>query len=126
MTHYSNIAASLDKYPRVANRHMEVLVDDAQRSVVFTYRLTPGIAESSYGTQVAALAGVPEPVCTRAAQVSKRFFDDTAALHARRQHRRVALETLSDFSCLWFLAHKNASAPLGVMYEHAASLLHSA
>ena len=126
MTHYSNIAASLDKYPRVANRHMEVLVDDAQRSVVFTYRLTPGIAESSYGTQVAALAGVPEPVCTRAAQVSKRFFDDTAALHARRQHRRVALETLSDFSCLWFLSHKNASAPLGVMYEHAASLLHSA
>ena len=122
MTHYTNIAASLDMYPRVVNRHMEVLVDDEQRSVVFTYRLTSGIAESSYGTQVAALAGVPSAVCARAADVSRAFFDDSAVQQARRRHSRIALETLSDFSCLWAVAHGKAHTPLDVMYEHASRL----
>ena len=59
MTHYTTMAQSLDTYPRLANRHMEVRVDDEYKNVVFTYRLVPGIAESSYGTQVAQIAGVP-------------------------------------------------------------------
>ena len=110
MTHYSGIARSLDAYPRVCNRHMQVLVDDAARHVVFTYRLVRGIAESSYGTQVARIAGVPDAICTKAAHVSARFFAEAQAEQARRRTNPVPLETLSDFARLVALAHHGRAA----------------
>ncbi|KAI3629090.1 hypothetical protein CBS9595_000162 [Malassezia furfur] len=110
MTHYATIAKSLDTYPRVCNRHMHVLVDDAARHVVFTYRLVPGIAESSYGTQVARIAGVPDAICTQAATISARFFAEAHAAQAQRRTRAVSLETLSDFARLVALARDASSA----------------
>ncbi|KAI3623239.1 MSH6 [Malassezia furfur] len=110
MTHYATIAQSLDTYPRVCNRHMHVLVDDAARHVVFTYRLVPGIAESSYGTQVARIAGVPDAICTQAAAISARFFAEAHAAQAQRRTRAVPLETLSDFARLVALAHDASAA----------------
>lgn len=110
MTHYATIAQSLDTYPRVCNRHMHVLVDDAARHVVFTYRLVPVIAESSYGTQVARIAGVPDAICTQAATISARFFAEAHAAQAQRRTRAVPLETLSDFARLVALAHDASAA----------------
>ena len=123
MTHYTNIAASLEAYPRVCNRHMAVLVDEAQRNVVFTYRLVPGIAESSYGTQVAALAGVPDAVCERAARVSQEFFDAAAEQQQRRAHSRVPLESLCDFARLVGIARgaRATADQLALIAEHAAA-----
>lgn len=100
MTHYTTMAESLEGYPRLANRHMEVRVDDEQRHVVFTYRLVPGIAASSYGTQVAHIAGVPEAICTKAAEVSQAFWNEAQHMHAQRSHGPLPLATLADFARL--------------------------
>ena len=109
MTHYTTLAECLDAYPRIANRHMEVRVGD---TVIFTYRLVPGVAASSYGTQVAAIAGVPPEVCAKAADVSREFFDQAQAEHARRMHSRIPLETLADFARL-YRAGKTQEGELG-------------
>lgn len=121
MTHYSNIAASLDTYPRVSNRHMQVLVDDEARHVVFTYRLVRGIAESSYGTQVARIAGVPDEICTKAAVVSEHFFAEAQQEQSRRRHSKIPLETLSDFARLVALGRgvSGSAAELAVLYAAA-------
>lgn len=65
LTHYLQLAYDFQGYPRCANKHMEVLVDDEHKDVFFTYRLVEGVAESSYGTNVAGLAGVPKEVSIR-------------------------------------------------------------
>nr|WJN24932.1 mismatch repair protein [Pseudozyma thailandica] len=108
LTHYTNLAYDFDSYSRVSNKHMQVLVDDAKREVVFTYRLVDGIAESSYGTQVAALAGVPHEICDRAAVVSKQFAEATKASQAEKNKSAIPLALLSDFVHLFKLAGDRA------------------
>ncbi|GAC99200.1 hypothetical protein PHSY_006800 [Pseudozyma hubeiensis SY62] len=110
LTHYTNLAYDFNSYSRVSNKHMQVLVDDAKREVVFTYRLVDGIAESSYGTQVAALAGVPHEICDRAAAVSKQFADATKASQAEKNKSAIPLALLSDFVHLFKLAGEQAPA----------------
>lgn len=97
LTHYTNLAYDFDAYSRVSNKHMQVMVDDDKREVVFTYRLIDGIAESSYGTQVAALAGVPHDICDRAAFVSKEFAKATKATQAEKNRGAIPLASMSDF-----------------------------
>lgn len=36
LTHYTSLAYDFASYPRVSNKHMQVLVDDDKREVVFT------------------------------------------------------------------------------------------
>ena len=109
MTHYLTVAATLDGYPHLANRHMEVRVDDEQRHVVFTYRLVPGIAESSYGTQVAQIAGVPEAICAQAATMSRALWDEAQRAHAARAHCALPLESVADFARLVAIGRGEAS-----------------
>lgn len=66
-----------------------------------SYRLIPGIAESSYGTQVAALAGVPISICDRAQSVSKEFMVASKALQAQRAQSSIPVATLADFAHLF-------------------------
>nr|WJN24931.1 mismatch repair protein [Pseudozyma pruni] len=110
LTHYTNLAYDFDSYSRVSNKHMQVLVDDDKREVIFTYRLVDGIAESSYGTQVAALAGVPYEICDRAAAVSKQFAEATKASQAEKNKSAIPLALLSDFVHLFKLAKEPAPA----------------
>ena len=111
MTHYTTMAQSLDTYPRLANRHMEVRVDDEYKNVVFTYRLVPGIAESSYGTQVAQIAGVPLSICTKASEVSRQFWHDAQKQHAQRAHCAIPLDALADFAHLVTLGRSKPQVP---------------
>lgn len=71
------------------------------------YRLVDGIAESSYGTQVAALAGVPHEICDRAAAVSKQFAEATKASQAEKNKSAIPLALLSDFVHLFKLAKED-------------------
>ncbi|KAK0552588.1 DNA mismatch repair protein msh6 [Tilletia horrida] len=107
LTHYTNLAHDFSSYPRVCNKHMEVLVDDKVREVIFTYRLVPGIAESSFGTQVAALAGVPHEVCDRAEAVSKEFMLNVKQQQAARSVSKIPVSALSDVSYLFKLAERD-------------------
>ncbi|KAE8269844.1 hypothetical protein A4X09_0g2492 [Tilletia walkeri] len=106
LTHYTPLAHDFSSYPRVCNKHMEVLVDDKAREVVFTYRLVPGIAESSYGTKVAALAGVPHEICDRAEAVSKEFMQSVKQQQAARSVSTIPVSALSDVAYLFRLAER--------------------
>ncbi|MBI2605510.1 MAG: DNA mismatch repair protein MutS [Deltaproteobacteria bacterium] len=71
-THYHELTALADRYPRVSNHRMAVSVgeDRAGHAIVrFLYRLEPGAAERSYGILVARLAGLPEHVLKHAQQI---------------------------------------------------------
>ena len=83
------------------NRHLNY-----HAQLVFLYKLIDGIAESSFGTHVAALAGVPAPVVSRAATISTDF----AAQFKRRiegkreKDARLTLDAQADFAFLVKLA----------------------
>ena len=55
------------QHPAAANCAMQVVEDDQE--VVFLKRVTAGASAQSYGVHVAALAGVPEAVVTRAREL---------------------------------------------------------
>jgi len=66
-THYFELTGLPTHYVEIANMHMAVHEHHSQ--VAFLYQLRPGPANRSYGLQVAALAGVPEPVLIRAREI---------------------------------------------------------
>lgn len=66
-THYHELTALARKLPGVANVTMDIT--DWQDEIVFLHKVKPGAASRSYGIQVAKLAGLPEPVLTRAREV---------------------------------------------------------
>lgn len=104
LTHYTTLAHEFEGRYGVANKHMQVLVDGQRREVVFTYKLIPGIAESSYGTEVAELAGVPTSICQRATAISQEFaqaMKDTESKRLKNMENRIGVATLSDFSLLF-------------------------
>lgn len=120
LTHYLQLAYDFQGYPRCANKHMAVVVDDENRQVVFTYRLVDGVAESSYGTQVAHLAGVPESICDRANDISREFAEDTKKNQQQRTTSALPMATLSDFAYLFGLgaaatAGKSSAAAVETM-----------
>ncbi|MFC6756386.1 MULTISPECIES: DNA mismatch repair protein MutS [Haloarcula] len=59
-THHHDLTAAAEELSGVANRHFETSREDG--SVVFDHELADGPAAASYGVEVAAMAGVPEPV----------------------------------------------------------------
>ena len=66
-THYHELTALADKLAGAANATVEV--KEWRDSIVFLYRVIKGAADRSYGIHVAKLAGLPEPVLARAAEV---------------------------------------------------------
>jgi len=66
-THYHELTALAERFPRVRNERMEVLEDG--ETVRFLHRVVPGGADRSYGIHVAAVAGLPAIVIARARQV---------------------------------------------------------
>ena len=67
-THYHDLTDLAADLPRVSNLHVRVAHEDAGEGadVTFLHRVTAGAASSSYGVEVARLAGVPDPVVERA------------------------------------------------------------
>jgi DNA mismatch repair protein MutS len=70
-THYHELTQLADRFARIVNTN--VAVHEAGGEVVFLHRLKPGGADRSYGIHVAALAGLPDTVITRARQVLARL-----------------------------------------------------
>ena len=66
-THFHELTQLAETLPRLANVH--VAVREAGKEVVFLHRIAEGPADRSYGIHVARLAGVPERVLARAAEV---------------------------------------------------------
>jgi len=88
--------------------HMQVHVDDNE-GVVFLYKLIKGHAESSHGTHVAKLAGVPQNVIARADEVSAQFFAVFQEKLSSRRQSSLPLTAQADFA--WLLKLATGQAP---------------
>ena len=63
-THYHEMTTLADTFPRIRNYH--VAVSEENGEVIFLRQVMEGDANKSYGIHVARLAGIPEPVISRA------------------------------------------------------------
>ncbi|WP_256402292.1 DNA mismatch repair protein MutS [Halorubrum salinum] len=69
-THYHELTDIADRRDRVRNLHFAATREDGD--VTFLHRIVPGVSSSSYGVEVAELAGVPAPVVERARSIVAR------------------------------------------------------
>ncbi|ODN76137.1 hypothetical protein L202_06063 [Cryptococcus amylolentus CBS 6039] len=103
-THYGSLTDDFAYHPNIRNMHMQTHVDDEQKLVVFLYKLIPGVAESSHGTHVARMAGVPADVVQRAESVSSQFFDDFNQKLSTRRQSKLPIVAQADFAWLMRVA----------------------
>ncbi len=75
-THYHELTTLADHLERVENVH--VAAEEDGEDVTFLRRVQPGATDRSYGVHVADLAGVPDPVVSRARTVLARLRADRA------------------------------------------------
>jgi len=66
-THYHELNEMAEIFPRIKNYKVEVREYDDK--VIFLHKVNPGMADHSYGIQVAQMAGLPQFVTGRAKEV---------------------------------------------------------
>ncbi|KAJ1310950.1 hypothetical protein OPQ81_009462 [Rhizoctonia solani] len=105
-THYSSLTEMGEKHPNIRNMTMQTVVDDEKRQLVMMYKFIEGVAPGSFGTHVANVAGVPEPVVNRAEQVSRDFAEVSRKkqMEKRAAVSRIPLDLQADFALLAKLA----------------------
>ena len=59
-THYFELTKLAEEFKQIQNVHLDAV--EYKHRIVFLHKVAEGPASQSYGLQVAALAGVPEPV----------------------------------------------------------------
>ncbi len=92
-THYHELTELAVTFDRIRNFH--IAVREWNDTIVFLHKLLPGGTNRSYGIQVAALAGVPEPVIVRAKELLKNI--EGGELNANGQPR-IAASTAKEAS----------------------------
>jgi DNA mismatch repair protein MutS len=81
-THYHELTELAEMLPHLQNLHVEIA--ERGRDLVFLYKISPGIAEKSYGVYAARLAGLPRPVVRRAEQLLNEYeAQEDSAAHQR-------------------------------------------
>nr|WP_238183281.1 DNA mismatch repair protein MutS [Methylobacterium trifolii] len=68
-THFHELTALGQRLPRLDNATLKVA--EHRNQVIFLHEVVPGVAERSYGLQVARLAGLPAGVVARAGAILK-------------------------------------------------------
>lgn len=66
-THYHELTQLPETLPNIKN--FNVAVSEVDNKVIFLHKIIPGGADRSYGIHVAQLAGIPNPVISRANQI---------------------------------------------------------
>jgi DNA mismatch repair protein MutS len=82
-THFHELTALSQRLPRLDNATLKVAEDRGE--VVFLHEVVPGVAERSYGLQVARLAGLPPSVVARAGAILKGLESSERERPARRK-----------------------------------------
>lgn len=101
VTHYPDIAieSSSSHLNKVASPYyMGYLLDRSRPEhpkVTFTYTVTKGVAHSSYGLNVASMAGVPESVVKHASQVSACVYKQLESARMEASVKK-AIDLLSE------------------------------
>ncbi len=70
-THYHELTQLGDLLPGV--RNYNVAVSESEGKVIFLHKIVPGGADRSYGIHVAQLAGLPQAVVQRAAEILRQL-----------------------------------------------------
>ncbi|WP_049979285.1 DNA mismatch repair protein MutS [Halolamina rubra] len=86
-THYHDLTALADERERVFNLHFTAIRDGDD--VTFLHRVDEGPSSSSYGVEVARMAGVPEPVVERSRELVE---GDAAATDAAPDAAQAATD----------------------------------
>ncbi len=76
-THYFELTRLADEFTQLANVHLAAV--EHQHNIVFLHSVNEGAASQSYGLQVAALAGVPQPVIRAAKKQLQALEQHSAA-----------------------------------------------
>jgi DNA mismatch repair protein MutS len=102
-THYHELTDLARTKSGVVNYN--IAVKEWNDQILFLRKIVPGATSRSYGIQVARLAGLPEPVITRAKEVltnlEKAEFDEAGRVRlaeSRRERREKQAGQLSLFS----------------------------
>jgi DNA mismatch repair protein MutS len=66
-THYYELARAAQGWPQAQNLH--VRAEEHEGAVVFLYKVAAGMADRSFALHVARMAGMPEPITLRAADL---------------------------------------------------------
>jgi DNA mismatch repair protein MutS len=130
-THYHELTALARRLDGIANVTMDVA--EWHDTIVFLHKIKPGAADRSYGIQVAKLAGLPDPVVSRARQVLARLekadrrprlgdesIDDLPLFSAARPRGASASEEPSAVEKLLLSMHPDDLSPkaaLEKLYE---------
>ncbi len=92
-THFHQLTEMAEVYHGVKNVH--TLARETGDGIVFLHKVVDGGTDRSYGVQVAALAGIPEPVIRRARELLLRMErENTIALDATESESRPVQTTL--------------------------------
>ena len=113
-THFHELTALARRLPRLVNT--TVRVSEFQGDVVFLHEVVPGVADRSYGIQVARLAGLPRAVTERA----RVILDELEAAD-----RQAPVERLVDDLPLFAAARPMAQAAAAAA-ESGPDPLHTA
>ena len=84
-THYHELTKMASIHPGVKNYCMTI--QEAGGEIIFLRRVTPGVADKSYGIEVARLAGMPQDVLSRAAEILERLERKDIDLAGRARKR---------------------------------------
>lgn len=90
-THYHQLTALENKLKRLKNFH--IAVRETGSDLVFLRKIVPGATDKSYGIHVARLAGVPDKVNERAAEILKEIENENLAEDEGRSKKRQARYT---------------------------------
>ncbi|MFN7451373.1 MAG: DNA mismatch repair protein MutS [Alphaproteobacteria bacterium] len=119
-THYHELTDLAESLPALRNYH--AAVKEYQGQVVFLHSLRAGAADKSYGIHVAALAGLPQSVLTRA----KFLLKELEAHHHLRPSSHAAqgslpLATSTRFSAASVAAPLHAAASAKAPEAHSSA-----
>ena len=85
-THYHQLTALENKLKRLKNFH--IAVRETGSDLVFLRKIVPGATDKSYGIHVAKLAGVPDKVNDRAAEILKEIENENLVEDESRSSKK--------------------------------------
>ncbi|TNF38903.1 MAG: DNA mismatch repair protein MutS, partial [Cytophagales bacterium] len=86
-THYHELNQLTEDFPRIKN--FNVSVKEVGNKVIFMRKLKEGGSEHSFGIHVAQMAGMPNPVVLRAAEIMAHLEKDKAMSEKKESFRAV-------------------------------------
>jgi len=86
-THYHELNQLATDFPKIKN--FNVSVKEVGNKVIFMRKLKPGGSEHSFGIHVAQMAGMPNPIVLRAAEIMSHLEKDKAVAEQKQNIKSI-------------------------------------